>query len=270
MRKYGYNRPSQTLYVRRRAVRRKQPSFFFRFLTLLLVAGVLGVGGFWALRYGYGLVKNAQITDWHVKTVAVSGMRADIEKELLAQASTWEGKPFSLQQAQQLSQEITTRYPMLKQVAVTRGLLTGKLKITAKEREAVARFVLPDQTYKYIDKDSVVYADSKHIYPVPQVELAGNVPGKLEPSFVELVQSVLKLKKSLQFESLQFDLEKNTVTMRLPDKSVIRFGSAQQLKSKATRAAQIIELARNKYHQPVTVDFEFFKWGKVFLTLSAY
>ena len=58
--------------------------------------------------------------------------------------------------------------------------------------------------------------------------------------------------------------------MRLPDESVIHFGTASELKTKALRAAQIMDKVRGKYPAPITLNFEFFEQGKVFLTLSAH
>ncbi len=269
MRKYGYNRPSATLYKRRR-VRSKRPSFFFKFLFLLLLLGGIGWAGFVGVRYGYHLIKDAQITDWHVKSISVTGVEGAVEKEILAKVSSLQGSPFSFEQAETLRNEFAKTYPMLKHITVVRGLLTGKLKISAKRREPVAQFLLPDGSHKYIDPDSTIYADPNGPQQVPLVQLVGSVPEKLQPSFVEMVQSVLKLKKSLPFEALQLDLQENTVTMRLPDESIIRFGVAKDLKAKAARAAQIMDKARSTYQEPVTLNFEFFEQGKVFLTLSAH
>lgn len=269
MRKYGYNRPSATLYKRRRA-RAKKPSFFFKFIFFLLLLGGLGWCGFVGVRYGYHLVKDAQLTDWHVKSVSVSGVSGTIEKEMFAAAAAFEGKPFSFNQAEALRKEFIKKYPMLKHITVVRGLLSGKLKVSAKPREPVAQFILPDGSHPYIDTDSIVYADPNGPQQALQVQLVGSAPGKLQPGFVEMVQSILKLKKSLPFEALQLNLQDNTVTMRLPNNSIIRFGAAKDLKAKAARAAQIMEQARAKYQGPVTLDFEFFEQGKVFLTLSAH
>lgn len=270
MRKYGSNRPSATLYVRRRTTRKRKPSFFLKFLLMLLVAGAIAWGVFAGGRYGYYLIKNAQITDWHVKSVSVRGVDGTIEKQIFEKISALQTQPFSFSDAEKLRKELVQAYPMLRNVSVSRGLLTGKLKVSATPREPVARFLLPDRSYKFIDKDSVVYADPNGPRQIAQVELVGEVPAKLQPSFVELVQSVLKLKKSLPFEALQFNLQENTVTMRLPDQSIVRFGTAEHLKSKATRAAQIMDIAREKYQKPVTLNFEFFNQGKVFLTLYAH
>lgn len=270
MRKYGYNRPSATLYVRRQTVRKKRPSFFFKFFLFLFLILGIGGGGYLGARYVYRVVKSAQLTNWHVKAVAVSGLDGALEKEIFTTAAAFEGKPFSFADSEKLQQQFVKQYPMLRHVSVTRGLLSGKLKVSAKRREPVAQFVLPDQTRKYIDQDSRVYADPNGPQNVPQVSLVGDVPDQLKPSFVELVQDVLKLKKSLPFESLEFDLQQNTVTLRLPDRSVVSFGPATELKSKARRAAQIMDLVRQKYQQPATVNFEFFEQGKVFLTLSAH
>lgn len=270
MRKYGYNRPSATLYVRRRTVRKKRPSFFFKFIFLLLLLAGIGWCGFVGVRYAYQLLREAQITDWHVKSVVVCGVSGPLEKEISAQAEALIGKPFSFNQAETLRSEFIKTYPMLKHITVVRGLLTGKLKITAKPRKPVAQFVLSDGSYKYIDEDSTVYMDPNGPQNAPRVQLVGDVPEKLQPSFVEMVQSVLKLKKSLPFEALQLNLQENTVTMRLPDDNIIRFGAAKELKAKAARAAQIMDKVRGKYQAPMTLNFEFFEQGKVFLTLSAH
>ncbi|MBR2082893.1 MAG: hypothetical protein IJ876_07845 [Elusimicrobiaceae bacterium] len=234
-----------------------------------MLAGV-GWGGFIGVRYGYRVIKEAQITDWHVKSVVVSGVSGQLEKEIFTKAASWEGKPFSVTQAEDLRKEFIKSYPMLKHISVVRGMLTGKLKISAKLREPVAQFILPDGSRKYIDPDSTVYADANGSEQVAQVQLVGEIPEKLQPGFIELVQSVLKLKKSLPFEALQLNVQDNTVTMRLPDRSVIHFGQAQHLKAKVARAAQIMDKVRTQYTAPVTLNFEFFEQGKVFLTHTAH
>lgn len=222
------------------------------------------------MRYTYHTLKNAQITDWHVKSVAVSGLSGQREKEIFTTAASFEGKPFSMADADKLRAQLIRQYPMLTRVSVSRGLLSGKLKVSAQPRRPVAQFSLPDHSHKYVDEDSVVYADPQEMQNVLRVDLIGPVPDQLQPSFVELVQSLLKLKKSLAFESLQFNVADNTVTMQLPDHSTIRFGQANHLKQKVQRAAEIMTLAREKYKMPVTLDFSFFEKGKVFLTQNAH
>ncbi len=269
MRKYGYQRPSATLRVtRKRPVRRKKPSFFFKFLFLLFLLIVLLGALFFGGRYLYFTLKNAQITDWHVKSVAVEGLSGVREKEIFNKVVALEGKPFSGREADLLRQELVAKYPTLAKVSVSRGMLSGKLKITARPRQPVAQFILPDQSRKYIDEESIVYADPLEMRAVLPVNLIGKVPAKLDESFVELVQNLLKLKKTLAFESIEYNATDNTVTLTLPDQSVIHFGAAVQLKQKVKRAAQIMMFAREKYQEPVSLDFTFFEKGKVFLTKS--
>ena len=269
MRKYGYQRPSATLRVtRKRPARRKKPSFFFKFLFLLFLLIVLLGALFFGGRYLYFTLKNAQITDWHVKSVAVEGLSGVREKEIFNKVVALEGKPFSGREADLLRQELVAKYPTLAKVSVSRGMLSGKLKITARPRQPVAQFILPDQSRKYSDEESIVYADPLEMRAVLPVNLIGKVPAKLDESFVELVQNLLKLKKTLAFESIEYNATDNTVTLTLPDQSVIRFGTAVQLKQKVKRAAQIMMFAREKYHEPVSLDFSFFEKGKVFLTKS--
>ncbi len=271
MRKYGYKRPSATLMVtRKRPARRKKPSFFFKFIFLLFTCIIFLGGLFFGGRYVYFTVKNAQITDWHVKSVTVSGLSGVREKQILSQVSALKGKPFSRQEAGLLRQELKAKYPTLTNISVSRGILSGKLKITAQPRNPVAQFILPDNSRKYIDEESVVYADPLEVRDVLHVQLVGQAPAQLETSFVELVQNLLKLKKSLPFEAIEFNVTDHTVTLTLPDQSVIHFGRTVQLKQKVKRAAQIMMFAREKYQEPVSLDFTFFEKGKVFLTQRAH
>ncbi len=271
MRKYGYKRPTATLLVRRpRPVRRyKRPSLFFKFLTRFFLLLVIGGGAFFALRYGWQVFSRAQITNWQVKKVVIAGVNAQQTQEISALAAPFEGKPFSSTQANQLRGEIVKQYPMLKNVSVSRGLLSGKLKISARPREPMARLVLPTGSPLYLDKDNFVYADPAGPQAILQVKLLGEVPEQLPATFVEQIQHVLRLKKELPFEALELDTTANTVTLRLPDKSIIRFGPAQDLKAKAARAVQIRNIADGKYAASFTLDFTFFDYGKVFLTQNA-
>ena len=123
MRKYGYQRPSATLRVtRKRPARRKKPSFFFKFLFLLFLLIVLLGALFFGGRYLYFTLKNAQITDWHVKSVAVEGLSGVREKEIFNKVVALEGKPFSgnfilnlrrtRQNPQNTPQRNTAAYPL--------------------------------------------------------------------------------------------------------------------------------------------------------------
>lgn len=236
-------------------------------ILLLFFFGVLAGCG-WAVFKIYHVITSSQISDWHVKTAVVSGVTGNFNKELLALSQPYEGKPFSVKDAVALRGQIIQKYPMLKDVSVKRGLLSGKLSVSAEHRAPIAKFVLPDKSVKYIDPDSTVYSDPNPnlLHPVPFVELEGDVPEKIGAEFVDLVESTLKLRKELDFAFLRMNLTENTVKMYMPDGGVIDFGKAVNLKKKAARAAQIIAFPRDKYDGPCRLNFEFFEDGKVFLT----
>lgn len=273
MKKNDIYRPSAlSLGKKKRVVRRKKGSSFFFKLFLLLFLGGLCAGLLWGAVKTYHLITSSQISNWHVKSIAVSGVTGKFSKDLQALAAPYEGKPFAVKDAVALRGEIITKYPMLKGVSVKRGLLSGKLKVFAEHRTPLAKFVLPDKTVKYIDPDSTIYADPNpdQLRPVPFVELEGTVPDKLDAEFVGLVESTLKLGKELDFAFLRMNLTKNTVKMYMPDGSEIDFGKAVNLKQKAARAAQIIAYSRGRFTKPYRLNFEFFEDGKVFLTQKSH
>ena len=273
MRKNDFYRPSSSsLGKKKRVVRRRGSSFFFKLFLVAVLVGVVGFGGWLALSKGYRMLVNSKLTDWHAKTIEISGVEGLLNKELASLAKPYEGKAFSVKDASALRAGIIKRYPMLKDVSVSRGLLSGKLTVSAAHREPIAKFVLPDGSVRYIDGDSTVYADPHPglLTPVPFVELSGPVPEKLSPEFIDLVESTLKLNKELDFAFLQMDLKENTVKMHMPDGCVIDFGPAVQLKKKAALAAQILAFAHERYGTLEKLDFHFFNQGKVFLTQTSH
>ncbi|WP_428075860.1 hypothetical protein [Candidatus Avelusimicrobium luingense] len=245
--------------------------FLLKLIVFFLLVGLVLGGGYWGGRKLYRTISQARLSDWHVKSVAVAGITGDLNKALLALASVHQNKPFTIKNAVQLRQNIIKKYPMLTDVSVKRGLFSGKLTVFAKHRVPLAKFIRPDGSVSFIDKDSTVYADPNPglLSEVPSVALEGKVPEKLSSEFIDLVESTLKLNKELNFTFLQMNLTDNTVRMHLPDGNEIDFGSAVQLKQKAARAAQIMAIARGKYKTPFVLHFAYFENGKVFLTQKA-
>ena len=273
MRKNDFYRPSMaSLGKKKRVVRRKKGSSFFFKLFVLLVLVAIGYGGYWGLSKGYEVLVQSRVSGWHVKQVVVNGLAGTLQKEVSGLASSYSGQPFPVKEAVKLRGQIIHKYPMLKEVSVKRGLLSGKLTITAHHRKPLAKFVLPDKTVKYIDPDSTIYSDDNpdSLQNIPFVELEGTVPEKLGAEFVDLVESTLRLNKELDFAFLRMNLTENTVKMYMHDGTIIDFGKAIHLKNKADRAAQILAFAHGKYEAPFALNFQFFEKGKVFLTQKAH
>ncbi len=264
MKKYDYYRPSS--FVTKRTPRRRgkglKPFFILLFSLFILTAVIVG------LSKGYQAYASSDLSNWQPKKVVVSGIDGAIYKELQSVGQSKINKPFTFKQAADLKRQLEKKYPMLREVDVSRGLFSGALKIKVQRREPVAKFVLPEGTVRYIDTDSTVYTDPSAVLktPVPFVELEGTVPEKLSGEFVALVQNTLRLEKELSFAFLRFNLTKNEVSMHMPDGTIIEFGPAKELKEKSRRAAQIIDWCRRNEKGPQKMDFRFFEEGQVFLT----
>lgn len=273
MKKYDYYRPSASSLGRKKKVRKRfsfsslKPFLLFLFFVALCFAGYVGASK------AYRAFSASRIGKWTPKAVNISGVDGELAKQLQNAGNAKLDKTFSLADAAALEQELGRKYPQIRQISVKRGLWSGKLKITAKRREAVAKFVLPDGSVRFIDEDSTVYTDPNPdpLAQVPFVELEGNVPAQLGSEFVGLVQSTLKLKDQLDFAFLRFNADKDTVRMYLPDDSIINFGPAKNLKDKARRAAQIEALcAQRSLPVPHELDFAYFDDGKVFLRQTGH
>lgn len=264
-------RPTVCLPKRKRIGRRKSATrFLFKLAVLFALIAVVGCGGYWGGKQIYTWLSQARLSDWHVKTVAVSGVTGPLQRNLSNLALPYQNQPFSHKDATTLQKRISEKYPMLSDVSVRRGLFNGKLTVSARHRTPLAKFIKPDGTVRYIDSDSTVYTDPQPpALPVPAVELEGPLTEKLSPEFIELVESTLKLNKALNFKRLQLNLTEDTVRMYLQDGTELDFGSAKRLKDKALRGAQILTMARQKYTGPFALDFRFFENGKVFLTQKA-
>lgn len=268
MRKYNTYRRSAPTYRGKSRLRTKRTFSFFKSLFVLVLISVLGVGAYVGLHAGYTSFLQSDLSHWHAKKIAVEGLEGRLQQEIATLAQPYKDQQFSVKDAYNFRSELVKKYPMLSAISVKRELLSGTLKIHARLREPVAQFRLSDGTVKYVDKDSTIYDDPYVVLDkeIPSVELIGKIPEKLRSDFVDLVQSTLQLDKQLKFDTLRMNLADNTVMMILPDKTVLEFAQANQLKQKAKRASQILSFARAHYAGPYQLDFRFFDEGKVFLT----
>ena len=271
MKKYDYYRPSASSLGRKKKVRRTSSVTFLKPFIFFLIFVGLCFAAYLGTSKAYQAFSASRMGKWQPETAAISGADGVLAKELQAAADKKLNQPFSVKDAVSFQTALAKQYPQLRQISVKRGLLSGKLKVSVKRREPVAKFVLPDNSVRFIDQDSTVYTDPNPdpLSKVPFVELEGSVPDKLGEEFVDLVRSTLKLKDQLDFAFLRFNTDKDTVRMYLPDESVILFGPAKNLKAKARRAAQIEDWAdKNALPQPHELDFAYFDDGKVFLRLT--
>lgn len=248
---------------------RRTASFpFVKSLIFLFVFCALCFAAYLGATRAYEAFSASRLGRWKPSSAVISGVDGVLGKQLQEAAQSKLNQPFSVADAVALQSALIQKYPQLRRISVKRGLLSGKLKVTVKKREPVAKFVLPDGSVRFIDGDSTVYSDPNPdpLQTVPFVELEGRVPEKLGGEFVDLVQSALKLKDQLDFAFLRFNADKDTVRLYLPDDTVIDFGSAKNLSAKARRAAQIEDVARRRaLPVPHELDFTYFDDGKVFL-----
>ncbi len=273
MKKYDYYRPSASSLGRKKKTRRTSAVSFLKPFVFFLVFVSLCFAAYFGASKAYKAFSASRLGHWQAEEAAVSGADGVLAKELQAAADKQLHKDFSVSDAVAFQAQLSKKYPQLRDVSVKRGLLSGKLKVSVKRREPVAKFILPDGAVRFVDQDSTVYADPNPdpLLTVPFVELEGSVPDKLGGEFVDLVQSALKLKKQLDFAFLRFNTDKNTVRLYLPDDTVIDFGQARDLRPKPARAAQIEAVAAEKgLPAPHELDFTYFDDGKVFLRQTGH
>ncbi len=272
MRKYDYYRPAAGSLGRKKKIRKQASLSFLKSIVFFFIFIGLCFAAYVGISKTYQAFSASRLGNWKPTSVAVSGAEGDLARQIQKEANSFIGKEFAISHAVSLQSRLIKKYPQLRQVSVKRGLLSGKLKITLHRREPVAKFVLPDQSVRFIDQDSTIYADPNpdSRFVVPYVELEGTVPEKLGTEFVDLVESSLKLKDQLDFAFLHFSPSSDTVRMHMPDGCVINFGQAKKLRQKARRAAQIEEIAKEGYPHPHELDFSYFDDGKVFLRQIAH
>lgn len=271
MKKYDYYRPTVTV-AKKKKIRKTISFSFLKPLIWLLLLAALGVAGYHFGLKAYRGLAALRVGTWTASQALVSGAEGTLAKELQTIANSKVGNPFSIQDAVRLQKEISEKYPYLCNVQVKRGLMSGKLKVSVDNRTPLAKFISTDEQEKLIDADGVIYQDprSNPLRTVTAVELEGAAPSKLDKEWTDLIKSSLKLKKQLDFTVLKLNLTENTVEMKLPDTSVIRFGQAKNLRQKVYRAAQIESSTKEKQMAAHELDFTYFDEGKVFLRQIAH
>lgn len=271
MKRTDYYRPSAASLGKKKRIRKKQSLSFFKPILLFIVFLALCYATYLLANKAYAAWSLSEAGKWTAEQAVISGADAQLAEQLQGLAQPKLNKPFSVQDAVALQAELVGRYPQLRSIRVKRGLLSKKLKIAVRPRVPIAKFQ-KDTLEKFIDEDGMIYTDPspRQDLQVPSVELTGSIPQRLGEEYVELIQSVLKLRRQLNFTRVQFNLTDDTVKIYLPGNNEIDFGKAKQLRQKARRAAQI--QARLPYQTPAeyVLDFTYFEAGKVFLRQKAH
>lgn len=270
MKKYGYYRLSVSRTGPARRPRKKASTSIFKIFIFFCAGITLFIGGWWAFQQTYKAISNVHVGEWKPSSVVVSGVTGALANEIISTVQPKVQAAFSAQEARALQTDLLHRYPQLWQVEVKRGLFSGKLKISVKRRVPLARFKQQGKIY-FMDEQGTVYVDPQPdpLQSVQEIKLIGKTPENLSKDFADFVSSVLKLQKELHFSTLQFDLKADTVSMFLPDGSVLNFGPPKQLHAKARRAAQIQAHAQQSGRTPYEANFAYFEDGKVFLRQKA-
>lgn len=271
MKRTDYYRPSYASLGKKKRIRKKQSLSFFKPILLFIVFIALCYGVYVLANKAYAAWALSEAGKWTAEQAVVSGVDKEITEQLHALVRPKLNQPFSVQDAVALQAELTGRYPQLRSIRVKRGLLSKKLKIAVQPRVPIAKFQ-KDNLEKFIDEDGMIYTDPKPLQEaqVPLVDLTGTVPQRLGEEYIELIQSVLKLKRQLNFVRVQFNLTNDTVKIYLPEDNEIDFGKAQSLRQKARRAAQIQAHLPAAVPQKYVLDFTYFEDGKVFLRQKAH
>ncbi len=272
MKKYDYYRPAASSLGRKRKIRKKNSFSFFKTILFFFVFIGLCFAAYVGVSKTYRAFSDSRLGNWKPTSVEVAGVDEALSKQIQMETDSFLNKEFSISKAVFLQSRLSRKYPQLRQISVKRGLFSGKLKISAKRRNPVAKFLLSDKSVRFIDQDSTVYYDPNPdtSSTVPYVEIEGIVPENLGTEFVDLVESSLKLKSQLDFAFLHFNPARDTVRMHMPDGCVINFGQAKKLRQKARRAAQIEKISKEGYPHPHELDFTYFDDGKVFLRQIAH
>ena len=272
MKKYDYYRPAANSLGRKKKIRKQTSLSFFKSIAFFLVFIGLCFAAYVGVSKAYQAFSASRLGRWRPSAVVLSGVEGTLKKQIQKETDSLINKDFSVSNAVSLQSRLLKKYPQFRHISVKRGLFSGKLKITLTRRQPIAKFVLADQSLRFIDQDSNVYTDPEPKDPssVPLVELDGVIPQNLGKEFVELVETSLKLKDQLNFAFFHYNPAADTMHMHMPDGCIINFGPAKNLRQKARRAAQIEEIAKEGYPHPHELDFAYFDDGKVFLRQIAH
>ncbi|MGB2579009.1 cell division septal protein FtsQ [Elusimicrobium simillimum] len=210
---------------------------------------------------------------WTYKTAQITGVDNTKQKDILAAINIQTGQRVSTEDAKALQKRLALKFPELKNVRVKRGLFSGKLRVSAAPRSINAILLGPSSSVRYVlDSEGVIYPvygeENLSSYPTVLITAAGEGAApvqKVSKEFVQLVNAVNALKKSIDFTTLVLDENGTNAKLLLADNSVIDFGAPTDLAKKAKTSSKILEYSKARVKAPYEINFEYFSNGKVYL-----
>ncbi|ACC98095.1 hypothetical protein Emin_0540 [Elusimicrobium minutum Pei191] len=210
-------------------------------------------------------------SNWHYKTLEVSGLDAAHAALFTDAVSFKAGDKVSTDDCRKLEKRLSNLFVDVKDIKVKRGLFTGKLRISAKQRKGVAVLSGPWAVLKVIASDGMVYpvfeaqsAASLPVVVIPDIN-EGEDLSKVSKEFVQLVDGINAVKKDIDFKTLYIDKEARSAKVLLEGGNIIDFGKADNLAEKAKISSKILDYGNGKVKGPFTVNLEYYSGGKAYL-----
>jgi cell division septal protein FtsQ len=240
-------------------------------LIFLLICGVilllLGVKKLTAVAFS---LERPSWLEWRVKKITIDAPTPNTKYAVDKYVSIGEGDIVTSQDCRNLKNILAANLKQLKKVSVRRKFFSNELKIKVKKHLPQARIIIDLRQY-YLAQNGVLFSDEdlKTDETLLKVYLKGKIKGEFLPQeLVELIGG-LAAQKNLGIASVYLDLDTNTYSVEVANKTIVQMGPWTNTKRKLKMLAEVLNIAREKqFKEPYTINLKNFEDGKIYLNSS--
>lgn len=215
----------------------------------------------------YVFEQKSHLFTWTAKKLEVKTQDEYTKKQIEDLIAFKKDSIVSTEEAKNIQNTLLAKLPQVKEVKVKRGFFSKKLVVKADNHIILAKLKAGEKPY-LISQTGVLFNYEKA--QIPEGILLLKTEKEIKGSF--LPQELVKLLKDISKNSLKnldfisLDLENKTYTLVFKDGTIVAMGLFDLYNEKMVALKDIIDISGKKgFKKPYKIDFNYFKYGKIYL-----
>lgn len=244
-------------------------------IAALACLAFAGYGGYRA-RSLLSAAAPSEIFAFTLKAADVKSPSAAVSADVFALLKPKMGRRFSGADAENLERTLRARYPALRRAEVRRGLVGGRVTVTAESEPVVAKVrLMPSHGAAgdfYLAEDGRLLGETCGAPPADSFETAVYAePGDVLASLAVFLKELKALKEEFSSRpvSLRYRRPEGVCQLTLENDTEVFWGEFGFTRSKVARLNEVLGDAARKISGPLKVDLRYFRDGKVFVSKNA-
>ncbi|WP_428897594.1 hypothetical protein Dip518_001385 [Parelusimicrobium proximum] len=238
--------------------------------AILLTAFTIFLYASYAAHTAYTKIKNSDFKntltakEWKLKGIEVGGVAPETAEHMVKALNLSEGAEIKDSELPVLTARLSSSFPQLKNITLTKGRISKKLYVKAKVKEPVM-LLRTAAGEVMLDKEGEFFksAQDKPV-GIPVLDVSGLNVEKVSPAMMKTLFKINDAKKAIPFEGAHFYADGSKLVFELGGGNELNIGSHTDLDEKIKAASNVLKYIKINKGESYTLNMEYYNQGKAY------